>query len=114
VQLTDYRRADIQVALTKAADWGLTNQMPNGGFVFIRDMPFEYGHCELRGGAGEGAMFPTWFRLLSLALIGTALSDHPLRQVPWQFAHCPGLQFWGVLTDQAGERPQSQSTLLVG
>jgi len=96
VQLTDYRRADIEAALAKAADWVLTNRMPDGGFVFVRNRPFEYGHRELRGEANRGAMFPTWFRLLSLALIGKALPEHGLGQVPWRFLQCPGMQFWGT------------------
>jgi hypothetical protein len=94
MQLSDYRRTDIEAALEKAADWVLTNQMPDGGFVFIRDVPFEYGHPAMRGEVNQGAMFPTWFRLLSLALIGKALPEHPLGWVPWQFVRCPGMQFW--------------------
>jgi hypothetical protein len=93
-QLTDYRRAEIHAALATAAEWVLTNQMPDGGFVFLRDAPFEYGHPALRGEAGQGAMFPTWFRLLSLALIGRTLAGHLLRGIPWQFVRCPGMQFW--------------------
>ena len=93
--LTDYRRADIETALARATDWVLSNRMPDGGFVFIRDRPFEYGHPTLRSEAGQGAMFPTWFRLLSLALIGKALPGHPLARVPWRFVRCPGMQFWG-------------------
>ncbi|MHB9134185.1 MAG: hypothetical protein ACYDBB_24200 [Armatimonadota bacterium] len=95
LHLTDYRRDDIRAALTRAAEWVLTNQMPDGGFVFLRDVPFEYGHPALHGAAGQGAMFPTWFRLLSLALIGKALPNHPLGQIPWQFVRCPGMQFGG-------------------
>ncbi|MEI8352364.1 MAG: hypothetical protein WCG36_08630, partial [bacterium] len=94
MQLADYRHADIEAALVKAADWVLTNQMPDGGFVFIRNAPFEYGHSELRGERNSGAMFPTWFRLLSLALIGKAVPNHSLGQVPWRFLRCPGMQFW--------------------
>jgi hypothetical protein len=94
-QLTDYRRADIAAALAKAADWVLTNRMPDGGFVFLRELPFEYGHSELRGERNAGAMFPTWFRLLSLALIGKVLPGHALGEVPWRFLRCPGMQFWG-------------------
>jgi hypothetical protein len=88
-----HRRADIVTALVRAVDWVLTNQMPDGGLVFVRDRDFEYGHPQLRGEAGVGAMFPTWFRLLSLALIGRALSEHPLASIPWHFVRCPGYQF---------------------
>lgn len=94
MRFTDYRRTDAEAALTKAAAWVLANQMPDGGFVFLRNRPFEYGHPQLRGEAGQGAMFPTWFRLLSLALIGKALPAHSLAQQPWQFVRCPGMQFW--------------------
>jgi hypothetical protein len=94
MQLTEYRRADIEAVLTRTADWVMTNQMPDGGFVFIRNSPFEYGHGELRSEAGRGAMFPTWFRMLSLALIGKALPAHGLGGIPWNFADCPGMQFW--------------------
>ncbi len=95
MQLTDYRRTDIQAALRRATGWVMTNRAADGGFVFIRNVPFEYGHGELRGEANRGAMFPTWFRLLSLALMGKALPDHQLGRVPWQFTRCPGMQFWG-------------------
>jgi hypothetical protein len=95
MQLTDYRREHIEAALEKAAEWVLTNRMPDGGFVFIRDVPFEYGHPQLHGESNQGAMFPTWFRLLSLALIGKALPEHSLGRMPWQFVRCPGMQFWG-------------------
>ena len=49
----------------------------------------------LLGEANRGAMFPTWFRLLALALIGKALPEQPLGRAPWQFVRCPGMQFWG-------------------
>ena len=101
--LTAYRRADVRAALLKAADWVLGNRSPDGGFVFIRDLPFEYGHPEMRSEAGQGAMFPTWFRLLSLALIGTTLRDHPLGRIPWRFVDCPGMQFLTELAPVAHE-----------
>ncbi|MDD4891050.1 MAG: hypothetical protein PHU85_14100 [Phycisphaerae bacterium] len=58
----------------------------------MRNVPFEYGHPALRGEANQGAMFPTWFRLLSPAHIGRALRDHPLGRIPWHFVRCPGMQ----------------------
>ena len=96
MQISPYRRSDIQAALARAAEWVMANQAPDGGFVFIRDQPFEYGHSLLRGERDQGAMFPTWFRTLSLALIGKALPAHPLAQIPWWFVRCPGMQFWGL------------------
>lgn len=91
--VTAYRRGDIQAGLSRAADWVLTNQMPDGGFVFVRNLAFEYGHPQLRADLGQGAMFPTWFRLLSLALLGKVLPQHPLGAYPWRFVACPGMQF---------------------
>jgi hypothetical protein len=96
-QVSPYRRDDIRAALYRAADWVTTNQMPDGGFVFMRGEPFEYGHRELSGERNAGAMFPTWFRLLSLALIGKALPDHPLAGFRWNLIRCPGMQFWEPL-----------------
>lgn len=91
--LTDYRRDDIRAALERAAPCVLRNQTPDGGFVFILDRAFEYGHPDLRGPAGAGAMFPTWFRTLSLAMLGKGLPDHSAGRYPWHFCRCPGYQF---------------------
>jgi len=92
--VTDYRRDDIAAALERAADWVMTNQTGDGGFVFVRDRAFEYGHPQLRGEKNRGAMFPTWFRLLSLAMIGRALPAHPLGRIDWRFIRFPA---WGEL-----------------
>jgi len=40
-------------------------------------------------------MFPTWFRLVSLALIGKALAEHKPVRATWRVGRCPGMQFWG-------------------
>ncbi|MDD2706563.1 MAG: hypothetical protein PHV34_01035 [Verrucomicrobiae bacterium] len=92
-RITSYRRNDIQKALTKAAGWVLKNQVQDGGFVFYLDLSFAYGHPQLQSEANQGAMFPTWFRTLSLAILGRALPHHPLGQIPWHFDRCPGYQF---------------------
>jgi len=94
MQITGYRRTDVAAALARAAAWVMTNQAPDGGFVFMRGQRFQYGHDQLDSRAGEGAMFPTWFRTLSLALIARALRELPLGQGAWQFVRCPGMQFW--------------------
>jgi hypothetical protein len=86
---TDYRRDDIIRALKQAQSWVMKNQMPDGGFVFMLDQPFQYGHPELASGKNIGAMFPTWFRTLSLAMIGKALNVGT-----WNIVDCPGYQFW--------------------
>jgi len=93
LRCSDPRREEIAAALERAAAWVMTNQTPDGGFVFVRDRSFEYGHPYLRGETDAGAMFPTWFRLLSLAHIGRVLPEHPLGCIPWHFVRCPGYQF---------------------
>lgn len=63
---------------------------------------YSYGHPELSSVAGESGLFPTWFRLLALALIGKALPRHPLGRYAWHFDNCPGPQVWienGLSTD---------------
>ena len=84
---TEYRREEVDAALRRGREWVLTNRTPDGGVVFLRDCAFEYGHPALRGEAGQGAMFPTWFRTLSLALVETALGEGE-----WKFCDCPGMQ----------------------
>ncbi|HOL68276.1 MAG TPA: hypothetical protein PKX93_12545, partial [bacterium] len=91
--ITDYRRQEMIAALLKAEKWVLSNQVRDGGFVFIKDQVFTYGHSQLTSGPGEGAMFPTWFRLLSLSFIGTSVPGSLASQVGWHFLNCPGMQF---------------------
>ena len=93
---TAHRRADVQAAIRTGARWVLTNQVADGGLVFVKGRAFEYGHPQLRGEADRGAMFPTWFRLLSLAIADTAVPGSVSGHIPWQFTACPGMQFWGA------------------
>jgi len=99
--VTDYRREDIRAALERALPWVLSNQGEDGGFVFVLDRPYEYGHPELRSEKNMGAMFPTWFRTLSLAYLGKVLAESPVGRYPWNFVNCPGPQFW---RDEPNER----------
>lgn len=92
--LTDYRRQDIKSALEKAFGWILVNANPDGGWVFRRHEAFEYGHEQMRAEVEESAMFPTWFRTLTLAYLGKVLVDTPSGSYPWTFLNGPGLQFW--------------------
>jgi hypothetical protein len=70
----------------------LSNQTADGGFVFFKGREFEYGHKELYGPEGRGAMFPTWFRTLTLAILHSAENNGD--PSPFTFVHCPGFQFW--------------------
>jgi hypothetical protein len=89
----DHRRDDVRAALGRVLGWVLRNQMADGGFVFILDQPFEYGHPQLHGARNAGAMFPTWFRTLSLATLARALPDSWIGRYPWQWTCSPGFQF---------------------
>jgi hypothetical protein len=90
----DYRRDAVRRALERAAEWILRNRMADGGFVFVLDRAYAYGHPELSSEKSRSGLFPTWFRLLNLALIGKALPTHPLGGHPWRFDRCPGPQVW--------------------
>ena len=92
--LTDYRRDEVQAALRRALPWVLVNMNDDGGFVFRRGEPFVYGHERMSSGTDESAMFPTWFRTLSLAYLGRGLPESAVGNFDWQFVDCPGLQFW--------------------
>lgn len=66
---TDYRRDDIEKVLRRAFIFILGNQNEDGGFVFLRDAPFFYGDQQTSSQTNESALFPTWFRSLSIAYI---------------------------------------------
>jgi hypothetical protein len=57
----------IDSALRKAFRWVMCNQVDDGGFVFRLEEQMTYGHREMSSDSNCGAMFPTWFRCLSLA-----------------------------------------------
>lgn len=91
--LTPYRSSEITSALEKALNWVLANQNEDGGFVFRRDGRSVCGTSEIYSGINESAMFPTWFRTLSLAYLSKRLPDLTLG-IDWYFMDCPGHQFW--------------------
>ena len=94
--LADYRRDEITASLNLALPWVLLNRHQDGGYVFKRGVPFTYGHSRMSSHRNESAMFPTWFRTLSLAYIAQALPDSFVAQQDWHFLPCPGHQFWLV------------------
>jgi hypothetical protein len=67
-------RTEIDHAFRKALPWILCNQVDDGGFVFKLNQALLYGHPETSGGRNQGAMFPTWFRTLSLAYMARHFS----------------------------------------
>jgi len=92
--LTNHRKQDVRQALEKALVWILANVNPDGGWVFRRCEAFQYGHDLMRAKAEESSMFPTWFRTLTLAYLGKALTHRPIGCHPWTDLTIPGLQFW--------------------
>ncbi|QIK36948.1 hypothetical protein GWK36_01845 [Caldichromatium japonicum] len=78
-------RERVLMALKKAQAWVVVNQVDDGGFVFRLNEGMTYGHRQMMSRRNRGAMFPTWFRLLSLAYSTNALQDISCLAV-----HCPG------------------------
>jgi prenyltransferase beta subunit len=92
--LTDYRKQDVAEALEKALKWIFININEDGSFVFRRMEPLAYGHDNMFSAVDEGAMFPTWFRTLSLAYLSKAGLRSYHGQSTFQFLDAPGHQFW--------------------
>ena len=92
--MTNYKNHEIEKSLEKALKWVLVNQNEEGGFVFKRYESFVYGHENMSSVKNKSAMFPTWFRTLSLAYLSKVVDDSELRKINWKFIDCPGLQFW--------------------
>jgi hypothetical protein len=88
-QITDYRRDEVRAALLRARPWVESNYNPDGGAVFMRGVPFQYGHERMSSAAEESALFATWFRALSLAILDWGLGD----RAGWHFLNAPGYQF---------------------
>lgn len=63
----------IRDSLSMAFGWICLNQMRDGGFVFRLYEPFMYGCSATSSLTNEGAMFPTWFRVLSLSKLARYL-----------------------------------------
>ena len=92
--MTDYRNDEVQAVLKRALPWILANINDDGGFVFRRGEQMVYGHELMSSKINESAMFPTWFRTLSMAYLAKALPDSCVGNFDWKFIQCPGLQFW--------------------
>lgn len=82
----NYKRPQIRLSLRRAAEHILSTQMPDGGFVYRRDQPFIHmGVARTASEADISNLFPTWFRLHTLALIGEVLTDMPLASLDLGF-----------------------------
>lgn len=91
---TDYRKTEIMDALKRALPWILVNMNSDGGWVFRRYEAFQYGHPAMRVESEESAMFPTWFRTITLAYLAQFLIDSYMPYYNWRFFDGPGHQFW--------------------
>lgn len=72
--VSDSLKKKISQSISLATPWVLANQVVDNGFVFRLNSALKYGHQEMNALANIGAMFPTWFRTLSIAYI-TSLQD---------------------------------------
>lgn len=84
----------VAAALRRGLRFVLANRNLDGSYVFLRGVPFAYYHPKMASARDEGALFPTWFRTLSLAFLGQVLNDEPAVRFDWQFLDAPGHQFW--------------------
>ena len=81
-----YRRADIRFALRRCMRHILATQNPDGGFPYNRDC--SQSHMGIPGTSAPpnvSTMFPTWFRIHSLALMAEVLTDEEELDVPFRF-----------------------------
>ncbi|WP_304039868.1 hypothetical protein [Desulfovibrio piger] len=88
-QMSSQYQIKTKKTFFKALPWIFANQNKDGGFVFMRNRPLHYGHDHLSSKKNESAMFPTWFRILSLAHImrTTGLREN------FYFCNCPGFLY---------------------
>lgn len=82
---TSYRSHEINIAIQRALIFVLSNQNEDGGFVFRRDEPLWYGHNDMYSDSNVSALFPTWFRTLSIAHICNYLGIGK-----YTILNCPG------------------------
>jgi hypothetical protein len=83
----DYRRPEIRRALWHCADHILATQNPDGGFPYNRDQPQSHmGIPGTEAGPNVSCIFPTWFRIHTLALCHEIIPEHPqLAGIPFRF-----------------------------
>jgi hypothetical protein len=82
-------KSKIDKALENSFRWILSNQVSDGGFVFKLGEPFLFGHVETSSRSNYGALFPTWFRVLSLIYI----LKHFQVIGNYKIVSCPGYEF---------------------
>ena len=84
--LTGHRPRAVRRALQRALNSVLSQQMPDGGFVYRRGMPFSHmGIVRTHVSADTSNLFATWFRVHTIALACQVLLDHSLAEINWRF-----------------------------
>lgn len=83
----DYKRTEIRVALRRCMKHILEDQNEDGGFPYNRNQ--YQSHMGIPGTTAEpnvSCIFPTWFRIHTLALIAEILPNDPnLKGIPFKF-----------------------------
>jgi hypothetical protein len=87
--VTNKLKVQIYSSLQKGYLWVLANQVEDGGFVFRLLEPFTYGSDQMRSLQNQGALFPTWFRMLCIAHLVNFLE----RNEQYKIEKSPGLVF---------------------
>ena len=81
-----YRPRAVRLALRRALDSIVSQQMSGGGFVYRRGVPFTHmGIGRTYAPVDTPNLFATWFRVHTLALACQVLRDHPLAKINWRF-----------------------------
>lgn len=85
---TGARQREIRLALRKCLAHILAQQNPDGGFSYTRNRSQSHMGVPGTGApANVSTMFPTWFRIHTLALMSEILTDDlQLNAVPFQFS----------------------------
>ena len=115
-KITDYKHPHTRIALRKALAHILQRQMPDGGFVYQLDRPFTHMGIQKTGSPpNQSNLFPTWFRVHTLALMSEILTDEPILQWNWGFNNSLSMgwhQPWDRGSHKIGWRERLQERLL--
>ncbi len=106
----DYRRPEIRVALRRCLKLLWSVQNPDGGFSYKRGRGYVHmGMESTRNRQHESGMFPTWFRVHTLALIAQVLTDEPaITEEPLGFSKAVSMGWH----DQDSIRPPAKLSLV--
>lgn len=114
---TDYRRPEIRIALRRVLRHISQRWMPDGGFVYRLDQPFVHMGVEKTASPpNRSNLFPTWFRVHTLALLSEILTDEPIAQWEWRFNDSCSMGWhrpWDRGQNRVGWRERSKERVLL-